>query len=205
MNPQTKFAAIRQLPFMPDSEIAYLRECLAECRCYLEYGAGGSTRLAARMQVERIYSVESDLKFAEAVANCIAREAANTRHTMVRVDIGAGEGNWGKPKDNSKARKWPKYASEVWTAIARDNAVPDLILIDGRFRVACFLVSLLCAKPSTKILLDDYVGRETQYSAVERHLKPQALVGRMAVFSVPPEIECRALAFDLAMYSVDPR
>lgn len=39
-------------------------------------------------------------------------------------------------------------------------------MIDGRFRVACFLYSLLCAETGTVILFDDYSLR-FRYHLVE--------------------------------------
>ena len=38
-----------------------------------------------------------------------------------------------------------------------NKLVPDLILIDGRFRVCCFLSSLKYGNVGTKILFDDYL------------------------------------------------
>jgi len=40
---------------------------LTASQCYLEYGSGGSTRLAASLDVPIIYSVESDQAFLNAV------------------------------------------------------------------------------------------------------------------------------------------
>ena len=55
------------------------------------------------------------------------------------------------------------------------------MLVDGRFRVACVLESLLSLSPlsETKILLDDYVDRP-EYAVVEEYADVE-LVGRMAV------------------------
>jgi len=56
-----------------------------------------------------------------------------------------------------------------------------LVLVDGRFRVACVLESLLSLSPlsETQILLDDYVGRP-EYAVVEEYADVK-IVGRMAV------------------------
>ena len=57
-------------------------------------------------------------------------------------------------------------------------------MIDGRFRVACFLNSLLNADPNTIILFDDYINRP-HYHIVEEFLKPTQSCGRQACFVVP--------------------
>jgi len=59
------------------------------------------------------------------------------------------------------------------------------VLIDGRFRVACFLTSILHAEPPCRILFDDYRKKE-RYHVVERILSPVDFCGRQALFEVPP-------------------
>jgi hypothetical protein len=39
------------------------------------------------------------------------------------------------------------------------NVKPDLVLINSRFRLACFMHSLLAADPGTPLLFDDYTNR----------------------------------------------
>lgn len=47
-----------------------------------------------------------------------------------------------------------------------------MVLVVGRFRVACFVYSLLCAQTRTIILFDDYANRE-HYHAVEEFSRPR--------------------------------
>ena len=62
---------------------------------------------------------------------------------------------------------------------------PDVVLIDGRFRAACFLTTLFrCTRPLT-LLWDDYIDRPA-YHEVESLLKPVEMIGRMARFDVVP-------------------
>ena len=69
----------------------------------------------------------------------------------------------------------------------KDNSfVPDLILIDGRFRVSTFL-SCVLKFPGAKVLFDDYVDREN-YHVVESVIKPKRTVGRIAEFKVPKHL-----------------
>ena len=51
-----------------------------------------------------------------------------------------------------------KLCSGSWKVIY--NQTPDLIFIDGRFRVACALYSIIMMRdyPKTKILIDDYLN-----------------------------------------------
>ena len=73
---------------------------------------------------------------------------------------------------------------------------PDLVLIDGRFRVACFLHSLLAAAPATPILFDDYTNRP-HYHLVEEFCPIAETEGRQALFRVPAELDREAIGREL--------
>jgi hypothetical protein len=73
------------------------------------------------------------------------------------------------------------YFEGIWTG----QVTPDVVLIDGRFRVSCFLTSILRAQPGTAIIFDDYVSREF-YHVVERLISPSYHDGRQAIFKVRP-------------------
>ncbi len=190
-------------PLMPRDVIALLEEKLATCRCYLEFGAGGSTRLAASLGVPHVFSVESDAAWAAAVR----RELSDTGHrglVKVRtVDIGA-TAKFGYPVGRESVETWPDYPIAIWRDIEDANVTPDLVLIDGRFRVACLLVCLLKCKPGTLILFDDYVGREKRYGWVEDLIKPLEVRDRMAVFAVPERPDYVPIALGLAKAVVSP-
>lgn len=69
-----------------------------------------------------------------------------------------------------------------WKHLEAAGLVPDLILIDGRFRVACMLECLVRVKDqSSAIFFDDYFDREP-YSVVERFADMVDRAGRMAIF-----------------------
>ena len=62
--------------------------------------------------------------------------------------------------------------------------MPDVVLIDGRFRVACFLTSLLKSKVGAVIIFDDYSDRN-HYHVVEEFVEVSHLEQRQAIFVVP--------------------
>ncbi len=104
-----------------------------------------------------------------------------------------------------EGRQAGKDPTAIWKRLARAGLTPDLVLIDGRFRVACFLTTLLQARPGTIVLFDDYVGRNERYGQVETYVQPDRLVERMAVFTVPHELPVHDIALDLATFYMDPR
>jgi hypothetical protein len=65
----------------------------------------------------------------------------------------------------------------------QEKISPDLVLIDGRFRVFCFLTSVKFAPVGTKILFDDYINRPF-YHVVEEFCERIDTCGRQALFEV---------------------
>ena len=92
------------------------------------------------------------------------------------VDIGK-IGSWGYPVNLLDREKFHQYWKTPWSK----NEKYDLIVIDGRFRVQCFLYSLINANEGTIILFDDYCERP-YYHVVEEIIKPEADDGRMSKF-----------------------
>src|SRR5690349_17912425 len=83
-------------PHMPPENIAFLEERLKTAKCFLEYGAGGSTRLAASLGVPQIVSVESDREFGKAVGRAVANAKSGSLLHMINVNVGATK-EWGVP------------------------------------------------------------------------------------------------------------
>lgn len=195
-------ADIPTTPHMEAEGISLLQTCLLKTKVFLEYGAGGSTVLAAKMGVEVIHSIDSDGSFLEAVRQRVA-EFGSTKNIFVHyVDIGPTK-EWGQPIDFAAANRWPKYCVAAWDTLLSQNSQPDLILIDGRFRVACFLASLVLSKPGTVILFDDYFDRP-HYHLVEKHLRPTTRAGRMAKFIVDLSFSRSQVLLDLVAHSTNP-
>ena len=152
-------------PEMTDDEIAVLRECYSKATSLVEFGSGGSTLLAARSaSLQRIWSVESDPGWVarlRGVAEIRQAEQAGRLH-LRHVDIGP-TGDHGTPRDESAQARWPDYHEAVWSDPA--TAAADLVLVDGRFRVACALQALARCQPHTILLMHDFWAR-TPYHPV---------------------------------------
>ena len=70
------------------------------------------------------------------------------------------------------------------SVVCQFNNIADVILIDGRFRVACFLYCLLKSKPGSVKICDDYTNR-SYYHIVEEIIPFFDVYGRQAAFKVP--------------------
>jgi hypothetical protein len=142
---------------------------LARSQRYFELGMGGSTLLAVRSGVAQIVSVDSDKSWIEAVRAHpeIAPHCAAGSTSLIHADIGP-VADWGRPADRSAVRQWSRYVSAGWTEWARRNTLPDLVLVDGRFRLACCLsVALVAAHQPPEswplILLHDVDDKRSYY------------------------------------------
>jgi hypothetical protein len=97
---------------MTNEEIKFLEQELAACKIYLEYGAGGSTKLAAeRNNIDSMISVESDPAFIkEQVLTDVSVQQAigSLRLRFLTVDIGSTV-EWGYPLTSDKSYLWPNY------------------------------------------------------------------------------------------------
>ncbi len=169
---------------MPVDEQKVLRTYYEKASVILEYGSGGSTVLAAEMKAKTIYSVESDRKWVRKMRRWFRSNPPNTG-TEVNihwVDIGKTK-KWGFPADRSKADRYPRYPLSIWQNEGFKH--PDVILVDGRFRVGCALATAFCISRPVTLLFDDYAHRPRMHS-VEEFLNKPKIVGRMGIFSIEP-------------------
>ncbi|MEM1272964.1 MAG: hypothetical protein AAGF88_04055 [Pseudomonadota bacterium] len=170
-----------EFTFPPDEGELVARE-YARAAHILEYGSGGSTVLAARSTDAQVLSIESDKAWAENLSAYLQAQNISMERVIVHwADIGP-TGKWGYPTDQSKWRKYPGYALCPWDEF---DIAPDVVLIDGRFRLACLAATLLFATKPTTVLFDDFNHREV-YQVARQFIKPVQSVGRMAKFEIEP-------------------
>lgn len=167
---------------MPDAEAAHLLEAYRQARVILEYGSGGSTRVASQMPGKYVLSVESDRKWARNLRREIAAAQPKSPVTVHYVDIGTTAA-WGRVTDDSHWRDFHRYSNGIWDEPFFRH--PDVVLIDGRFRVACLMTAMLRTQRPLRVLFDDYADRE-KYHRAEMVTRPRRMIGRMAEFHITP-------------------
>lgn len=167
---------------LPEPEAEALRTAYAAAEVILEYGSGGSTVLAGELG-KTIWSVESDAAWAQMMRDWFAANPVPGRVHMIHADIGPTK-EWGQPAGHKEWRKFAAYPLAVWDQ--KGFQQPDVVLVDGRFRAGCALATAFrTARPLT-LLFDDYAKRD-HYHVVEEFLgQPDAMIGRMACFTIEP-------------------
>jgi hypothetical protein len=169
---------------MPEAEAGVLRAAYEAAGCILEYGSGGSTVLAAGMAGKRVTSVESDPAWLRMMKRWFAANppADGTTVDLMRANIGPTR-SWGHPADPGQ---WPKFAAYPLAVWQRDGFIhPDVVLVDGRFRIGCALATAFGITRPVTLLFDDYGDRD-RFAQVEEFLGTPRMVGRMALFDVVP-------------------
>ena len=143
---------------------------------YGEYGCGKSTFYVLENFDIPVLSVDSS----EFWINEIKKKNKNINLDINYVNIGnVEEHGWGRPDDYSMRENFIDYANNIWIRERK----PNFILIDGRLRVLCFLISLKNCSSGSKIIFDDYINRK-HYHIVEELIKPSSNDGRQALFEI---------------------
>jgi hypothetical protein len=156
---------------------------------YFEFGAGGSTYQAAqRPNLSAIYSVESDKVWH---ARMTALLCDKPYVTCIYSEMGAQPNNWGYPGPTCTNEQMVGYSNRIRLL---DAAVRiDLILIDGRFRVACCLKCFDVIGDACLIAFDDFLDRPAYhvvlayYDIVERTADNRMVILKKKAGAVVPK------------------
>jgi|GEM_PF-3122614 len=170
-------------------EIDFIETEFSKVRKILEFGSGASTLISLKHPELEIVSVETSLAFISTLEDKI--DSSNLQKENLHiffVDIGPVK-EWGRPSDRNCMEKWPNYSYLPYFFINTIGFTPDLIFIDGRFRISTFCQAFL-QFPGALILFDDYFDR-TKYSVVERLIQPSGGMGRIATFKIPKNLDLR--------------
>ncbi len=168
---------------MPDAEAALLRGIYEDADTILEYGSGGSTVLAGDMVGKSVFSVESDKKWATMMRDWFVSNPPASKVEVIWADIGPTK-EWGHPKDDRAWKRYGRYPLAVWDR--EDMAHPDVVLVDGRFRLGCVLATAFRITRPVTLLFDDYLRRK-HYHTVEDYVGVPEITGRMARFEIKPQ------------------
>jgi hypothetical protein len=160
---------------------------LSRVDSYVEYGSGGSTVLAAALGVP-FATCDSDRRFLTAVEHKIRLLGyASPERQIFRYAAIGPVAYWGtpvmvNPRSQRRLQAFRQYSDLPCSVEWLNGEV--LVLVDGRFRVACTLKAaqeLSRLGMHYSIVVDDYTTNES-YRCLEQHIDLKKKVGRMAVF-----------------------
>jgi hypothetical protein len=186
-------------PAMDAKGLSFFKSQISKSKCFVEYGCGGSTHYAAMVaKVPNIISVDTSKVWVNKVKRSLSGCESNL--DLFYCDVGE-IGNWGTPVNGDRYQHFWRYTVHPWNTARKRSLEPDLVLVDGRFRVASFLYSLVAAKEGALIMFDDYLDRK-KYAIVEDFCQIKEIHGRMAVFCVDKNYTVEEIVAAITQHSV---
>ncbi len=189
------------------AKMAWL-DAIGKSSVYLEYGSGGST-IKALAEGKTVITVESDRRFLEAIKNKTIQQGLSANFHPIYADIGI-TAVYGNPvfvgQSKRRLARWRSYPFAPWPTLRKLGCLPDVILIDGRFRVATVLHCLL-ELPDTSdclILFDDF-GVRDYYKGIMEFVKFPEMHGELLSFRKDSTFDREKCRVKLEQFVSDPR
>lgn len=158
----------------------YFKKLLKISKFYFEYGSGSSTLLARKLN-KKFISIETDKSFYsfmrnKGISQIIYSDIGPTKYYSIPI----------LPLFLIR-EKIKKYANQINLTNISHQFIPDLILIDGRFRVyVAIQVIIFCVKNVRQnkitIIIDDFKFRK-EYHKLKKLIKIKS-VGRFGVIKI---------------------
>jgi len=171
---------IKFVPKMSEKDIIEFSYFMKKENIYFEFGSGGSTNLASYYKL-KAYSVESDVKWHNKL------KANGIIANYITIDLNSD--NLGFPGNGTSIKDWKQYIQAY-----KKEYNADIILIDGRFRVACALDIFSKIRNDTVVLFHDYNSRkeyhiiEDYYIKIKDWINLAAFFKRKNIISIPNNI-----------------
>lgn len=181
-------------PMMDQPDIQIFSKYLTSATSYLEWGSGGSTVFASKFEnIKHMRTLENDLSWVEALRKSepIKQAIDSGKLDLVYVDTGAVQPA-GYPVDDSTFELWPRYSDGA------DSTDYDLILVDGRYRVGCFLKTLQRFPKTVTIMIHDY--SRPAFHIVERFADIVDKGNELAVFKPKIDVDAKELEAMIKKY-----
>jgi protein O-GlcNAc transferase len=181
-------------PWLGHNDKQMFYKYLNKASIYFEFGSGGSTYQACLKQnIQKIYSVESDLRWNHKLRQILKNE---TKVQFIYNEMNARPNTWGYPGKNSIPSQRKKYSDQILIINENERKKIDLVLIDGRFRVACCLKCFGVVSDDCVIVFDDFLDRPNYhivlnyYDIIEktRDNRMVILKKKLDVDSIPKQI-----------------
>jgi len=144
-------------PHLAKNDKLMFYKYLDNAKIYFEFGSGGSTYQASiRDNIQKIHSIESDLEWHNKLKD-ILKDKNNINFIYNEMD--AQPNKWGYPGSKSTLVQKINYSNHITSLDEISKKEIDLVLIDGRFRVACCLKCFNVINNNCLIVFDDFLDR----------------------------------------------
>ena len=201
-------------PYMTKDEIILLEKYYRNSKNYFEFGSGGSTVCAIKNNIENIESVETDndwvnrIKKDPLVSNKLKEKKLKIHMFPLNFEwtkAVSWKPNYKKYLKTCDKHNWHNYSK----LIRKCDLKLDLVLVDGRFRVASCLETIKKVDNNCFILIHDYRQQKSAtsirgYEFVEKYLDIIEFKDNLYVFKKKQNINFMELEMDLEKYNTIP-
>lgn len=169
------------------------RKYLAQARSYFEYGSGGSTLAAATQpNIKYIWSVENDRiwynKLSAEISQLDITTDKKTNIKLIYHDMPIMANNWGRPSNTVTDEQQSSYSTYLSNLSSEELQQLDLVLIDGRYRVACALKAFDAISPQCLIAFDDFFPRKYYHIVLDFYdIVEQTKDNKQAILKKKPD------------------
>jgi len=186
---------------MTEGETVLLSALAAKAARVVEFGCGGSTRLILAAGQARLLSIDTDAQWLQRAATTPEAEAAaaHGRFTAWHVDLGP-TGQWGWPLGPVSADAAWRYWGAPWLVMPR----AELVLVDGRFRIACALAAHGRLAADGHVAVHDFWPRRAYQQALAPFFEVVGSAGTLALLQ-PRKVARAEIEAALETHGADPR
>jgi len=146
------------IPELGVNDMKMFYRYLDKATIYFEYGSGGSTYQAnLRPNIQKIYTVESDKTWMNKLNSVIKN---NTKITYIYNEMGTKPHTWGYPCGRCLKTSLANYSEHIRNLTIEERSRINLVMVDGRFRVACCLKCFNVINDDCYVIFDDFLHRK---------------------------------------------
>ena len=153
---------VKEISFGSQKANDFFKSELFKSKFYLEYGSGCSSVLASKMHKD-FYSIEGDKNFYKFMISKVSKKNIKFRSLGIVKENSIPIHSLSDLKNVSLSDKQRSrirdYCSAIFELSNEKGLAPDLILVDGRYRVLCGLYLYKFFKENNqnfKIIFDDF-------------------------------------------------
>jgi len=172
-------------PHFAKNDINMFRRYLSKATNYLEFGSGGSTiEVLKSNNIKSIYSIENDITWYNRLTNIVKDNSLDKdkEFNFIYIPMKVKKNFWGHPTKQVSESVHRSYTDILYNLDMDKLLNFDLILIDGRYRVACLLKLYELISDNCIILFDDFLNRDIYHIVLDYYtIIEKGLDNRMVV------------------------
>jgi hypothetical protein len=184
---------------LTENERLFFTLILRTSKKFLEFGMGGSTLLAFKtLSIKKIVSVEHNFGWFKKISNFDGiNNQIGKRIFLDFINLGKLKKNY-PLKEN--INNFSIYSNQIFQKYENDY---DFVFIDGIFRVACALQTILNCQNDVKIMIHD-MNYYLKYHILYKYLEVIYSIDTMVLFCIKKNINIEEVKKDYEIYKNKP-